>query len=128
MNFTTRVQSSRFVRLSRSSRFFMRAAASTTRASNSSRVSTFLLLTSLFTKTQKQKSNAVRSGDSNGTFSVTIQNQKLVHRNFFFLTMTDTVTSQNIDFSSCNILHKTMFKISTENTACRAFTLEILTG
>ena len=61
MQFGTRVRRSRVVRLSRSSRFYMRAAASKMRAQNSSRVSIFFL-TWLFIQPHKQKSNGVGSG------------------------------------------------------------------
>jgi hypothetical protein len=53
MHFATRVQRSRVFRLSWSSRFFTRAAASKLRASSSSLVSTLLLYTSLFKPTHK---------------------------------------------------------------------------
>jgi hypothetical protein len=79
-------------------------------------------------KTQKRKSKTVSSGDSKGTLSVTIQNQKLVHRTFL-LTMTDTITSQNIELSSSITLYKNMLKISHRTRVwCRASTLKILTG
>jgi hypothetical protein len=48
--------------------------ASKMRSCNSSRVSNFHLLTSLGTQPHKQKSNGIRSGDSNNSISVTIQN------------------------------------------------------
>jgi hypothetical protein len=50
----------------------VREAASKMRSSNSSRVSSFLLLTSLGTQPQKQKSSGISSGDSNSSISVTI--------------------------------------------------------
>ena len=61
-------------RLSCSSRFLMRAAAFEMRASNSSGVSTFLLQTSLYIQPHKQKSNGFRSGHSNISFPVSMQN------------------------------------------------------
>jgi hypothetical protein len=68
MHFAYRVRRCRVVRLSCSSRFFMRAAASEMRASNSSGVSTFLLKTSLYTQPHKRKSNGVRSVHSKPLF------------------------------------------------------------
>ena len=56
VHFATRVRRSRVVRLSWSLRSFIRAAASKMRASNSSRVATFLLYTSLFIQPHKPKS------------------------------------------------------------------------
>ena len=57
-----------FVRLSWSSRFFIRATSSEKRSSNSYCVSIFVLQTSLFKQSHKQKFKAVRSGGSNGSF------------------------------------------------------------
>ena len=65
-----------FFRLSWFSRFFMQAAASKMRASNSSCVSTFILQTSLFIQPHKEKSNGLWSGDqtnSDSSISVKIQ-------------------------------------------------------
>jgi len=67
-------------------------------SSNSSAVSTFVLLTPLFIQPNKQKPNGFRSGDSNSSFSVTIHNYTHVHMTFFLRIM-DSSTSQNIDLS-----------------------------
>jgi hypothetical protein len=52
-----------------------------------------------FFQPHKQKSNTVTSGDSNGSISVTIENQTHVDMSIS-LTTIDTITSQNIDPSS----------------------------
>ena len=78
----TRVRRSCAVRLSESSRFLMQAAAFEMPASNSSHVSTFLSQTSFLMQLHKQKMNGVRSGDSNGSTWVTIQNYKHTYLNF----------------------------------------------
>ena len=61
----------------------MRAAASKMEARTSSGVSTFVLLTSLFIQLHKPKSNAVCSGDSNSSISVTVHNYTHVHVKLF---------------------------------------------
>ena len=76
----------------------MRSAASKMRESNSFRVSTFLLQTSLFIEPHKQKRNLLRFGDSQSSNFETIQNSSHVHKNLF-PAMTDTIISQSIDLS-----------------------------
>ena len=56
-----------------------------------------------FTQLHKQKSNGVVSGDSNSCTSLTAQNQ--AHVNMNFLTMTDIITSHNIDLFPESPLH-----------------------
>ena len=78
-----RVWRSRAVRLSRSSRFFMLAAASTMRASDSSVLSpSFCKLRSSSKHTNKNL-NRVWSRDSHSCISVTTHNQAHVYMNFF---------------------------------------------
>jgi len=79
LHFATLVRKLRVVRLSWSSRFVMLAAASILRGTNSSDVSTFILYTSLFIQTHKQKSSGFRSGDWNSSISATFHNQTHVH-------------------------------------------------
>jgi hypothetical protein len=69
-HFATRVRTSRVARLSSSWRSFMRAIASIMRSSSSSHASTFLLYTSLFIQSHKDKYNGVRSGDLGGQLMV----------------------------------------------------------
>jgi len=78
VHFATRVRRSRVVRLSWSSRFFIRAAASKTRASNWSGVSTIIHPTPQIKKKQR------RSIDSNNNISVTIHNYTYVRMNYCF--------------------------------------------
>jgi hypothetical protein len=58
--------------------------------------------------------NGVRSVYSNSSISANIQNYTHVHMNFF-LTMTDTITSQSIDLSSWITLYKLQYTITARN-------------
>jgi len=49
----------------------------------------------------RQNSDRVRSGDSNSCNSATVRNYRRVHM-IYFLTMTDTIDSQNIGLSTWN--------------------------
>jgi hypothetical protein len=86
VHFAAGVWRSPAVRLSWPSRFFRQAAAPEPRASGQSGVSGFILLTALFIQPQQIKSNGVRTGDSNSSIAVPIQN----YRNNFIWTYSST--------------------------------------
>ena len=79
VHFATRVGRSRVVRLSWSSRFFCWQQHPKCEPAVRLVYPRFLLQTSLSTQTHKQKSNGIRSGDSNTSISVPIQNETRVH-------------------------------------------------
>jgi hypothetical protein len=101
----TRVLRSRVVRLSWSSRFFMQAAASKMPASYSSVYPPlFCKLRASYNPTNKNLTELCLEIQT-PLNSVTIQNKTHAHMKFF-LTNTDTITSQNIYLSSWITLYK----------------------